>query len=214
MPSSIGIWATFHSTSTPLHRPPPVSALKHDKVPRDWSGVFIHIPSNLLNAPCQKQSFTKWVFALKMKNTFRITGRFDLSGRPHCATPPVSNIFLRPSMPDMASTFFRQSPTSEVRTWRRRQTVSLKGSIELTLGSDGLVPCPAWRPLSSQTWGWPSGPWSLCAWSPGGPSSSHPQTPSPSSGPASWTYLRDPALSASVHGSNIGKTVRHLKPGC
>ncbi|KAG7225738.1 hypothetical protein INR49_012324 [Caranx melampygus] len=35
----------------------------------------------------------------------------------HCAPPPVSNIFLRPSMPDMASTFLRQSPTSEVSTW-------------------------------------------------------------------------------------------------
>lgn len=43
-----------------------------------------------------------------------------LAQESHCAPPPVSNIFLRPSMPDMASTFLRQSPTSEVSTWDSR----------------------------------------------------------------------------------------------
>lgn len=47
---------------------------------------------------------------------------------PHWAPPPVSNIFLRPSMPDMASTFLRQSPTSVVSTWgwNRNQDVKIQ----------------------------------------------------------------------------------------
>lgn len=97
----------------------------------------------------------------------------------------------------------------------RKKTNSVTKGLDWTHeGYLVLVPCPAWRPPSSQTWGWPSGPWSLCVWSPGGLSSSHLQTLSPSSGPASWTFLRDPAPSASAHGSKIGKTGRRVKPGC
>lgn len=64
-----------------------------------------------------------------------------------------------------------------------------------------LVPCPVWRPPSSQTSGWLWGPWSPCVWSPGELSSSHLLTPSPSSGRAFWTCLQGPEPSASAHGS-------------
>ena len=50
-------------------------------------------------------------------------------------------------------------------------------------------PCPP----SWQTWGWPWGPWTPCAWSPAGSAGWRPQRPSPCGGRAVWTSPAGPA---------------------
>lgn len=120
--------------------------------------------------------------------------------------PQALNIFFLPSIPDMASTFLRQSPTSifsslqrEDRPMRFPFSPFFWRVVSLNWGS---VPSLVWLSclLSSLTWGLPSGPWSYF-WIQTELSSCPPWTPSLSSEPASWTSLQDPSPSGWVRWS-------------
>lgn len=65
----------------------------------------------------------------------------------------------------------------------------------------GSVPSLVWCPLSSLTWGLPSGPWSPYFWIQTELSSCRLPTPSLSSEPASWTSLQGPSPSELSRGS-------------
>lgn len=103
----------------------------------------------------------------------------------------ASNIFLRPSMPDMASTFFLQSLTSAVFSWTRHS--QLGGGILFLFFCIAILvhwpsPClPFWP-----TWGWLADPWTLCAWSPTASGGWRRPRPSPAEGWVAWTSLVGP----------------------
>lgn len=55
-----------------------------------------------------------------------------------------------------------------------------------------LVHTPFQCPLFWQTWGWPAGPWRLCAWSPAASGGWRQQTHGPASDWASWIFPSGP----------------------
>lgn len=91
--------------------------------------------------------------------------RGDGAPTSHCPVGDLaaSNIFFLPSIPDMASTFLRQSPTSTGRSCRGERGQGLVGGQPAAPHRPtprhgallGVSSCPAANPHAPWVWGWP-----------------------------------------------------------